>query len=865
MKRPVLKLRNDHGTATRSVIGVCVTLACALLPAHRGWSQETSDSSASTSDKVEYNADFIHGSGIDVSQFSEGNPIAPGVYSLNVLVNGEIRGRYDIKFISLDNKKNAEAAFSAEELQKLGIKFDNRPDQSNSNAYLLSQLIPGAKVYYNSGDLELDINVPQANLVKYPRGYTDPSRWEIGSTAAYVDYNANFYGLSTGPQNGDHRSDDYTSNIGLLSGLNFDRWRLRQRSNVSWYHGESTPHTTSLATYAATDLSSLNSQLTLGDTNTTGKIFDSFNLRGVQLRSDDRMLPEGLRNYTPIVRGVAETNAKITITQHGLTVFQTVVPPGPFELTDIGAMGYGGNLEMTITEANGTVRTSTVPFSAPPMLLHKDVVSFEALMGEMNDDTLKEKPNVVQGILQYGLGNNYTLYGGSQVSNHYYALSIGNAINTVLGGLGFDITRAWTQLNDDKQTNGNSYNVSFTKFMEETATNFTMAAYRYSTKGFFSLRDASIARDGRTNDKYDVDYRTKERFTASVSQTLWDNSTLNFSGSLYTYWSNESTAKQYAVTWSKSLRHFSFALTAMRTSDENGNYENTVMASINVPIGQDVNSRPIFDSLYSTYTHSNPKSDGFQVNANGSRGEQDELTYGVGASAQKPNGQDGIEAVSGNVNYRSPVGQFGMTAGVDNTGSSRQLSASAMGSVVAHKGGLTLGPSVGEMPFAIVGAKGANGAKIYNGQGAQIDGRGYAIQPSLTAYRENSIGLDYKTVPDNVDVLESQRTVVPREGAIITVDMKTIEGTPIVLVIRDENHTPVPVGSELVDDHDVNQGITGQGGMAFVRGWDPASGSLYVVAGKDKCRIIPDKNTMNRVLASQINNTVQMEVTCYHR
>ncbi|WP_330982375.1 MULTISPECIES: fimbria/pilus outer membrane usher protein [Enterobacterales] len=812
---------------------------------------------------MDYNADFIHGAGIDVSQFSEGNPVSPGVYSLNVMVNGERRGRYDISFKAVKGKQNAEAYFTAEELQQLGIKSDKASGLAKGQTYRLSELIPDSLVYYNSSDLELDIQVPQANQVQYPRGYTDPSRWEKGEPAAYFDYNANFYGLSTGPQSGDDRSDDYTGNIGLLSGINIDRWRLRQRSNFSWLKGESRPNTQSLATYAATDITALKSQLTLGDSNTTGKVFDSYSLRGVQLKSDDRMLPEGLRNYSPIVRGVAETNAKVTITQHGLTVYQTVVTPGLFELTDIGAMGYGGDLEMTITEANGMVRTSIIPFSAPPMLLHKDVASFELLAGELNDDTLKQKPKVAQGILQYGIGNNYTLYGGSQIASHYYALSVGNAINTRIGGLGFDIIRAWSEVEDGKHSSGNSYNVSFTKYMEETATNLTMAAYRYSTKGFYSLRDASIARGGRTNDDYNVDYRTKERVTASLSQTLWDNSSLNLSGSLYTYWSSEQTAKQYAVTWTKSLRYFSFALTTMRTSDEDGNYDNTYMASINVPIGRDVNSRPLFNSIYSTYSHSTPTSDSFQMNANGSRGEQNELTYGIGTSVQKAHDEDSLEAVSGNLNYRSPVGQFGMTTGVDSSGSSRQLSLSANGSVVAHKGGVTLGPSVGEMPFAIVGAPGAKGAKIYNGQGAKIDGRGYAVMPSLTAYRENAVALDYKSVPDNVDVLESQRTVVPRDGAIIAVNMKTIEGTPIVLIIHDEQHNPIPVGSELIDDKGVNQGVTGQGGMAFVRGWDPDAGNVFVLSGKDKCRIIPEKNSQNQVVTRQHNSVIQMEVTCY--
>lgn len=841
------------------------SLTCVLLLIPRVWAQETEGDKQGPSsvEQMDFNPGFLHGAGIDVSQFREGNPVSPGVYPLNVLVNGELRGRFDILFVAVPGKTNAEPSFSSGELSQLGIKPAEGVAMDSGKSHRLSELIQDSQTYYNSGDFELNISVPQMNQVVYPRGYVDPARWEEGNVAGFLDYNANIYGLSTGPDNGESRSDDYTSNIGLLAGFNMAGWRFRQRSNTGWTKDDNQLHTSTLATYAATDLTRLKSQLTLGDSNTSGNLFDSFNLRGLQLQSDDRMLPEGLRNYSPIVRGVAESNARVTITQHGMTVYQTIVPPGPFELTDIGAMGYGGDLQMTIAEADGSTRISSIPFSAPPMLLHKDVTNFELAVGEMNDDSLQEKPKLAQLIMRYGLGNRFTLYGGSQVAEHYHALSIGNAINTVIGGISFDLIRAWAEVEDGKQSDGNSYSIAFTKFMTETSTNLTMAAYRYSTKGYYSLRDASIARDGRTNDDYDVDYRTKSRFTASISQTLWDNSTLNFSGSLYSYWSNDATAKQYSVTWTKSLRKFSFALTAMRTRDEDGDYDNSVMASVNIPLSSGIDSRPLFSSIYSTYSHSDPKSDRFQLNANGSQGEQSEFTYGVGTALQNAHGEDGRESVSGNMNYRSPVGQFGMTAGVDNSGSSRQLSLSASGSMVAHKGGVTFGPSVGESPFAIIGAPGAAGTRVFNGQGAKVDGRGYAIVPSLTPYRENGVGLDYKTVPDNVDVLESQRTVVPREGAIIAVDMKTIEGAPMVLIIRDEKGQPVPAGSELQNDRRVSQGMVGQGGMAFVRGWDPASGNLWVVSGENKCRIVPQVNTQNKVIAGHNNNIVQMEVTCY--
>lgn len=53
----------------------------------------------------------------------------------------------------------------------------------------------------------------------------------------------------------------------------------------------------------------LKAQLTVGDSSAPADVFDSMPFRGVQLASDDDMLPDSLKGYAPVVRGVARTNA----------------------------------------------------------------------------------------------------------------------------------------------------------------------------------------------------------------------------------------------------------------------------------------------------------------------------------------------------------------------------------------------------------------------------------------------------------------------------------------------------------------------------------------------------------------------------
>ncbi|HDL8269457.1 TPA: fimbrial biogenesis outer membrane usher protein [Yersinia enterocolitica] len=799
---------------------------------------------------VEFNPDFIRGSGIDVARFMNENPVSPGVYDVMVIVNGKMNGKHSIRFESVAGESTAEPCFKLDQLDALGLRIElngstkiasDVKDAAKDQCYNLKDLIKDSSTRYNSGDFELSITVPQFNLVKHPRGYISPSLWDAGAPVGFLDYNSNVYGVFNGNRDVGSKSNSYNANIGLITGLNLGEWRLRKRLNTRWNNDDGA-QTQNLYGFAATDVTSLKSQLTLGDSDTRGSLFEGFGLRGVQLASDNRMLAEGIRNYTPVIRGVAETNARVTVTQRGQTIYETVVTPGAFELADIGTMSYGGDLEMTVTESDGRTRSQRIPFSAPPMLLYQGVSQFDIAAGRLNDNTVNANPTIVQGAYYYGLGNTYTLYSGAQLAENYSSVGIGNAFNTQIGGISFDVTHARSELSDDRRSSGNSYKVDYTKYVGETDTNLTLAAYRYSSNGFYTFREASQEHYGSINANSAFDSRTRNRLSVSVSQRVADNMSLNLNSSFYSYWGGQDASQQYAVTFNHSLRYFSYALTAMRTSNSsytssydnssNNDYQNSYMASISIPLGGSIVKRPLFNTLYSMASHDDAGNTLVQMNASGSQGDQSELGYGVGTSYSSSNDTAASKTVTGNLSYKTGVGQYGMTASANNS-SSRQLSASANGSLVAHQGGAT------------------------------IDSRGYAIMPSMTAYRENTVAIDYKELPDSVDVLESQKVVVPRTGAMIPVTMKTITGAPLVLIVRDENKEFLPIGTDLLDADGVSQGIVGQGGMAFIRGWGAGSQPLQVIrnGGKDKCRIHSGTEA-NVTAKAESTHITQLEVVC---
>ncbi len=68
--------------------------------------------------------------------------------------------------------------------------------------------------------------------------------------------------------------------------------------------------------------------LTLGENNINSDIFRSWSYTGASPESDDRMLPPRLRGYAPQITGIAETNARVVVSQQGRVLYDSMVPQG---------------------------------------------------------------------------------------------------------------------------------------------------------------------------------------------------------------------------------------------------------------------------------------------------------------------------------------------------------------------------------------------------------------------------------------------------------------------------------------------------------------------------------------------------------
>ncbi|MGC4007554.1 MAG: fimbria/pilus outer membrane usher protein [Pseudomonas sp.] len=777
-----------------------------------------------------FESDMLWGQGarsMNLSRFRESNQVEPGNYNLEVLLNGVALGPQDIRFVAGDQPNHAKACFSRLQLEQFGAKLEElAQDKLSGDCLDLAALIEGASAIIDVGEQRLDLSIPQAMLRRNPRGYVSPERWDRGVNAGFLDYNVSSYQSNS---QGIAQQSTYGS---FNAGLNLGDWRLRQRSALNV--DEQGKSLQTLSTYAQRDVDSLRSQLTLGDSFTDGELFDSVSMRGVRLNSDERMLPDSQRGYAPVVRGIASTNARVTIRQNGYIIHEETVSPGAFEISDLNPTSDNGDLDVTVTEANGQESHFSVPFSSVARSLRPGVSRYTVSVGQVRDLTYGYSPYVGQATYQRGISNSVTAYTGSSVSDGYVSALLGGVINTEYGAFGADLTQSATDL-DGRKFAGRSLRISYNKVLQSTGTHFTVAAYRYSTDGYFGLNDALNARDqlaeyGDEKGGADAIRRARSRSEINVSQTV-GRGYLFVSGSVQNYWNDSGSDTQFQAGYNHSWSWGSASVSASRTQDAFGESENQMLLSVSLPIGKAGSNRPY---LTSSVSRSSSGAGNVQSTLSGTAGQQGQINYGVTGTHDSPADAQAASSLSGNTQYSS---SFGTVNGSVSQGSDyRQLSAGIAGSVVVHPKGITFGQTLGDS-IAIIDAPGAAGAQVNNASNLKLDGQGQAVVPYLTAYRVNSLELDPKGLSDDVELKSTVQEVVPRSGSVVMARFDTVSGHALLIQSRLSDGSPLPFGASVYDEKNQEVGVVGQGGKIFAR-VDGDSGTLRVpLEGQQSCRI----------------------------
>lgn len=784
--------------------------------------------------------------GGELERFNMVDQIDPGQYRVDIFLNGRFTMRHTIAFRRVAGSTQVTPCFTEEFLgSKLATKVVSVPGTDNDACPALDTLLPGSTARFDMSKMRLDMTVPNSLLDKTPDGYINPEQWDKGVTMMFVNYDVNVYRSRYMAMSGSHSDYAY---IGFDTGLNLGLWRLRHQSNVSYsaFNGKSNVDRNRIRTYAQRAVPSLKSELIVGESYTDGQLLGSMGFRGVRIKSDDRMLPDSQRQYAPEVRGTANTAARVIIRQNGEIIRELTVAPGPFIIDDLYGTAYNGDLNVEVLEADGTASTFTVPFSAVPESIRPGMTRYSVTLGQARQYG-DGKDWFMDTTYQHGVSNKLTMNLGSRFANNYLSLLAGGVVSSTWGALGANATFSSATVANNEHQKGWRVGLNYSRTFSATDTAFTLAGYRYSTAGYRTLGDVLGARSA--NDKgTDWDsssYKQRNQFTLLINQNLGSYGSLYFSGSRNDYYAGKKRDNQfqmgYANTWGRLSYNISFSrqrsidypninsanestnpnwFNGMRESTMN----NTINLTITIPLGTSNNS-PTLNAMASRHA-GDAHGTNMQAGLSGTLGEDRSMSYSVSA-----NRDSAMQGTHGNatIQKRTPIAS--LSAGYARSRHYRQVNGGMRGAAVLHSGGLTLGPHISET-FALVEAQGAKGARVRGSQGSRIDGNGYALVPSLSPYRYNSVFLDPQGIVSDTELLETERRVVPFAGAAIRMRFNTLGGKALLVKATLPDGSALPLGAKVATPDNQEIGIVGQGGQIYAR-VPRTRGQLHVIWGAD--------------------------------
>lgn len=732
------------------------------------------------------------------------NGLTAGRYLTTIYWDQDNLDKREINYVMSADKRQLIPQLTKEELRELGLKVDTLPSFNSLREHDIvkdiSLLVPGAHYDFNPSSQILRLQIAQIYRNTQAVGDTNPKKWDEGMPAAWLNY------YLSGSRQSQHSSSDGSRWASLNSGINLGAWRVR--NNSTWGDDEGWQST---STTFARDIQGLKSQLEVGQTATSGELFDSVQMTGIKLETDTSMLPSSQQGFAPVVRGIANSDAKVTVKQNGYTIYQTYVSAGPFEIKDLSQVTAGADLEVTVTEADGSERSFIQASSSVPIMQREGALKYSVSAGKYRDDDSNQSPAFTQATMIYGLPYGLTVYGGWVGATQYQSVLAGIGADLhQMGSFSLDMTVAKAAFDDEQgDESGASWRAQYAKDFPQTNTTVTLASYRYSTSGFYTFQEAVDRRQEADSDddgiySYQSSSNRRSRLQLNLSQSIGEFGSIYANAYQQDYWNVAGHERSASFGYSSGWQGINWSLNYSLTKTPYSESDRQMSLTINIPLSRGLNN------AWATYSVNSARqgNTSHQVGVSGTMLEGNNLNYNLQQSYTDNNvGSGGYLSAR----YRASAGDFSSAYSYQK--GSRQWNYSAQGSLVAHSEGITLGRSIQDA-FAVVHIDDGAGVTVQNAQGLQTDAWGNAIVPMLTSYRHNTITVNTQG-QDDLDIQDATIDIVPTRGAVVPVNFSARAGKRALLTLSHRGAV-VPFGAIL--SLDGTTAIVGDGGEVYVTG-----------------------------------------------
>jgi outer membrane usher protein FimD/PapC len=783
----------------------------------------------SIADDIQFNTDVLDvkdRGNIDLSHFARAGYIMPGTYPMTIHINRDSLPVAQVSFYSLDNDpKSSVACLTPEMIKTLGMKersMDKITWWHNGQCAALES-IPGMTATGDLGQSTLFINVPQAYMEFSSDTWDPPSRWDNGVPGLLFDYNIN---ADRSTANGGDTTQELNGTG--TAGANLGPWRAR--ADWQYQHEDDSSESGSALKwtryYLYRALPSLQSNLTIGQNTMDSQVFDNFQFLGANLASDDSMLPPNTRGYAPEIIGIANSNAKVTVSQQGRVLYETQVPAGPFNIQELSD-SVSGKLDVKVEEQNGAVRTWQVDTATIPYLTRPGSIRYSLTAGRPTDwDRNLEGPVFASGELSWGINNGWSAYGGMLGSDGYQSLSLGVGRDLLVwGALSFDITQANASLDNGEQRNGRSYRLSYSKRFDDYDSQITFAGYRFAEKNYMSMSQYLDTLNQNQSDDYE-DGSDKEMYTITVNKQFRDAGvSLNLSYNHQTYWDknpndnwNLSVARYFDVgNW----KDISISFNGY-SNTSNDNKDKGMYLSLSVPFGQN-------NTL--SYNGSSGSDSSQTLGWYSLLGRNDSVQLNAGVQ------QGAKSSISGYYTHEGDIAKTTLS-GSHQEGTYTSFDFSASGGVTVTPYGAALHRMV--VPGGtrmMVDTGGVSGVPV-SGNGSPVKSNifGKAVITDVNSYYRNTAEVNVADLGDDVEAITSVVEDTLTEGAIGYRKFEVIAGQKLMAVIKLPDGSSPPFGATVTKDGH-QTGLVGDNGEVWLSGVEPEGRMAVSWDDTEKCNI----------------------------
>lgn len=793
----------------------------------------------------EFEVMFLHKdkNGVSPSVFQYKDAITPGVKLVDVVVNDKLADHVEIRFVEDETQKVVFPCFSQSQLKSFGIKTQlykgwvtSLDDIENPNQCEdLAKRIPMSSIIYDATQQKIRLTLPQ-EAVNYKRfQMISSNEWDDGVPSLRATYNGYIYQTEQNNLSSSANSATTNSFFSINSVATAGAWRLY--SFDAFNKGENGWENNHDRLYLERDIIPIQAKVSVGDiySYSPSSIMGTIPLRGVKLITNERMLLDSQFTYTPVIRGIAKTNARLVVRQQGNIIYSKAITPGSFAIDDVYSGQIGSDLDVTVEEADGSVQRFIVPYTALPNMIRPDAFRYSLSIGEYRGSNgfngSKGKPLV--GTLSAERGfDAFTLNSSALASDEYQSFSLGSAWNGgQIGAFSIDVAQAhyiqnWDSSDNGSQSkNGIAIRQLYAKQFEASDTGLRILGYQYRSENFLDFSEFINRTSYAGEQSYEYgdslwNKRRRSRVELNINQGLSDIGNVYFGFSQDRYYDTSEKSTSASAGYGFLIGDANVNIVYSYNKQGSYSYDNQLSLGVSYPLNWGDNKRNFSSVSYNTVRNSDNKfshSVGYSGNIADSG-----LSYG--SNVQKDHAGNTSESLS--LGYTTS--RASLTAQASHSKHSNQFSAGAAGSVVFYKGGAILSQSLSDT-IGIIETPGASGVRV-NG-GYETDYWGRAVVNYLSPYRYNTVSVDASDT-ENIELRESMKKVVPTEGASVLLDFATRVGRRAMVKIKGSQ--PIPVGAYVVVDGEKEEaGIVGNDQVVYLTGLDARKDEMLTVKWHD--------------------------------